>query len=896
MNWDAQSDAKFFRIERQAAGDAAWEVIEAEYPGTFASLMDDNLESGVTYNYRLWAVNRHGRSALSDVASGTTNLSLTPTIFEEDFEVPDSFGQFTVVDVVGPDRGYDWVIWDFGSTGAVQGNGFGGDGPSEDWLITTNPINFLFFRDETLEYDSQISFSGPAPQVLYSTDYDPAVNTDPNTATWELINEDTSDFGELTKVGPFDISVIPDTAYLAWKYESLGGDGGQSVRATFDDIIIKAECGFDFEGAENSDIELDEASPWTVVNIGSEFGWIYDTRDDRQGAINNNFGSGIGGLEETVSADDYLISPSINVSSELTKVDFLYYENFGDVLEVPLQVLVTDAYTGDPRTTAWTDITPAGLNGSTEDAYIPVSSEAFALQGGDIRVAFRYLASGTGGGETKRIGVDEICIQPLGGSLEADFSFAQSGGEVDFVPVVTGGVPPYAFTWDFGDGNTSMQDLPTNEYLEPGTYSVTMTVSDQDGTTIVVDKPNLFTFTSFEVPEPAQLRIASYNVALNRDNGGELAEDMASGDDPQIKLVAEAIQRARPEIVLVNEFDHTYDENGEFDRVATVQSIQDFLNNYLAVSQAEGVDPIEYRYFYVAPNNTGVQSGLDFDNNGETGDPGDAYGFGFFPGQFSQILLSQHQIINGFARTFQLFRWKDMPGAFLPEDPNDTDGNGDLSSYYTDEELDVFRLSSKSHWDIPVLVPGVGLVHVLGSHPTPPVFDDGTADTYPGSDVADFNGLRNHDEIRFWADYITPARSGYIYDDREWVAAGNQPPENPRGGLQGRARFVIVGDQNADPFDGDATFNPIDLLLSSPRVDVSITPDSAGALEQVPGGLTAPETKTASFNLRADYALPSVIGWNLADAWVFWPELADLEADLLDGSDHRMVVIDMVRR
>lgn len=895
LNWDAQSDAKFFRLERQAAGDAAWGVIEQEYPGAFTAYLDDQVQSGVTYNYRLWAVNRHGRSALSDVASGTTEVSLTPVIFEEDFEVPDSFGQFTAVDVAAPDRNYEWVLWDFGSTGAVQGNNFGGDGPTEDWLITTNPINFLFFRDETLEYDSQISFDGPAPLVQYSTDYDPLVNADPNEATWVVINEDTSDFGDLTKLGPFDISDIPDTAYLAWKYTGLGGGGGESTRATFDDIIVKGNCGFDFEGEENADIALDPNTPWEVVNLSSALGWIYDTRDDRQAALNNNFGSDAGGETGGTAADDYLISPPLNVAGPLTAVDFLYYEFFDDTLEQPLSVLVTDFYTGDPETTAWQDITPTGLNGASDGAFVPVVSQPFALIGDNVRVAFRYQSAGNDGGTTKRIAVDEICVQALGGALEADFSFTRSGGIVDFIPIVSGGTPPYDFTWDFGDGNGSNADVPTHEYTAEGLYTVTMTVSDQDGTTLVVTKPDLIEITDFAIPEPAQLRIASYNVSMNRPSAGELAEDLATGDDPQISLVAEAIQRARPEIVLLNEFDHVYDEFGEFDRTATVQQIQDFLNNYLAVSQAAGVDPISYRYFYVAPNNTGVQSGFDLDNDGVVGDGGDGFGFGDFPGQFSQVLLSQHRILNGFARTFQLFRWVDMPGAFLPPDPNDTDGDGDLSSFYTSEELDIFRLSSKSHWDIPVLVDGVGLVHILGSHPTPPVFDDGTAETYPDPNVADWNGLRNHDEIRFWKDYINPQLGTYIYDDREWEAAGGNPPANPRGGLRGRARFVIVGDQNADPVDGDATFNPIDLLLSDPRVDTSITPASPGALEQVPGDFNQRETKTASFNLRADYALPSVLGWDMAGAWVFWPELSDITADLLGASDHRMVVIDMVR-
>ena len=95
----------------------------------------------------------------------------------------------------------------------------------------------------------------------------------------------------------------------------------------------------------------------------------------------------------------------------------------------------------------------------------------------------------------------------------------------------------------------------------------------------------------------------------------------------------------------------------------------------------------------------------------------------------------------------------------------------------------MFRLSSKSHWDVPVEVGG-RTVHVLASHPTPPTFDG----------AEDRNGRRNHDEIRFWADYVRPgAGSGYIYDD----AGGT-------GGLKPGSSFVILGDQNADPLDGDS--------------------------------------------------------------------------------------------
>ena len=57
----------------------------------------------------------------------------------------------------------------------------------------------------------------------------------------------------------------------------------------------------------------------------------------------------------------------------------------------------------------------------------------------------------------------------------------------------------------------------------------------------------------------------------------------------------------------------------------------------------------------------------------------------------------------------------------------------------------------------------------------------------------DRNGTRNFDEIRFWADYVVPSRSGYIYDDD-----GNY------GGLSRVILFVIAGDQNSDPLDGDS--------------------------------------------------------------------------------------------
>ena len=375
--------------------------------------------------------------------------------------------------------------------------------------------------------------------------------------------------------------------------------------------------------------------------------------------------------------------------------------------------------------------------------------------------------------------------------------------------------------------------------------------------------------------DPGTVRFASFNASLNRFNAGDLATELSAPGSAQPDTIAEIIQRTRPDVLLINEFD--FDTDG--------LAAQYFQNNYLSVAHGDA-EPIEYPYYYVAPSNTGVYSGFDLDNSGAAGDfvPNDSFGFGFFPGQYGMVVYSMFPIDYDNVRTFQLFLWKDMPGAMLPDDLD----TPEPADWYSPAELEVFRLSSKSHWDVPIQIDGK-TVHFLTSHPTPPVFDG----------PEDRNGTRNHDEIRFWADYVIPSRSGYIYDDN-----GNE------GGITPGDAFVIAGDQNSDPLDGDSIPGSIQQLLEHPLVNTRVTPGSAGAVEQseLQGGanethLSDPAFDTADFsdfapgNLRADYVLPRK-QLRIDDAGVFWP----LESDPLfplvgtwpfPSSDHRLVWVDV---
>ncbi|MCD4534453.1 endonuclease/exonuclease/phosphatase family protein [Nocardioides sp. cx-169] len=368
------------------------------------------------------------------------------------------------------------------------------------------------------------------------------------------------------------------------------------------------------------------------------------------------------------------------------------------------------------------------------------------------------------------------------------------------------------------------------------------------------------------------VRFQTFNASLNRARAGELVEDLATREDPQAAAVAEIIQRTRPDVLLLNEFDY----------VPGGAAVDLFREHYLEVAQG-GARPIHYRYAYVAPSNTGVPSGHDLDNNGSIGGGGnDAFGFGDFEGQYGMVVLSRHPILTSRVRTFQRFLWKDLPGAMLPDDP----ATAAPRDWYSPAELEDVRLSSKSHWDVPVRV-GRRTVHFLVSHPTPPTFD-GTEDR---------NGARNHDEIRFWADYVDGRR--YFYDDK-----------GRRGGLARGERFVVAGDQNSDPADGDSVEGAILQLLDHPRVR-DPRPSSRGAVEAAAlqgGANTAhesdPRFDTADFsdvpapgNLRADYVLPSR-GLKVRAAGVFWPVRADPLSRLtgeypFPSSDHRAVWVDL---
>ncbi|MGI5308655.1 endonuclease/exonuclease/phosphatase family protein [Rheinheimera sp. WS51] len=357
---------------------------------------------------------------------------------------------------------------------------------------------------------------------------------------------------------------------------------------------------------------------------------------------------------------------------------------------------------------------------------------------------------------------------------------------------------------------------------------------------------------------------ATFNVSMEAQNylpRGEtgdstvLAGLLKDNKHSQIKNIAHIIQLVRPDVLVLNEFDYIAEPN---------QGIQAFIRHYL--NQPQGAaKAIDYPYFYYNTVNTGQPSSFDLNNDGKATDIGaDAWGFGFYPGQYGMVLLSKYPIDKANIRTFQHFKWRDMPNFIATK-------KADGSPWYSKAAWQKFPLSSKSHWDIPLTIAGE-TVRVLMSHPTPPAFD--------GPEKRNAN--RNHDEIRFWLDYISENKADYIYDDN-----------GKKGGLEEAVRFVIMGDQNASADkEGNALHCAICNLVNHDKVNNSLPPRSKGGAEHTPDNPVA-AFHTAAWRMRADYVIPSKFGFKVKQSGVFWPAKDEANYHLVSSrnasSDHRMV-------
>ncbi len=346
------------------------------------------------------------------------------------------------------------------------------------------------------------------------------------------------------------------------------------------------------------------------------------------------------------------------------------------------------------------------------------------------------------------------------------------------------------------------------------------------------------------------VRVATYNVDLGREGPGLLLHELTTKPGPRALAAAAAIRAARPDVIVLQKFDH--DLRGRA------------LDAFAALI-AQSPDGLEYRHRFVAPVNAGLPSGLDLDRDGALMGQGDAFGWGDFTGSGGMAMLSRLPIDAAAARTFRGLLWRDLPGAELPRLPGSV-------PWFAPEAEAVMPLSSRSHWETPVILPDGSRLRLLTAHPTPPLYDGAER----------LNWRRNRDEILFWIRYL----DGWTPTDDQGRTAGPQGP------------FVLLGDFNLDPEDGAGDRETMRRLLAHPRLQ-DPQPSSRGAVAAAraqgganrdhkgPARLDTADWKDAPGpgNLRVDYVLPEA-GLKVAGAGVLWPEGGE-------GPAHRLVWVDL---
>ncbi|MEP1961476.1 endonuclease/exonuclease/phosphatase family protein [Tateyamaria sp.] len=318
------------------------------------------------------------------------------------------------------------------------------------------------------------------------------------------------------------------------------------------------------------------------------------------------------------------------------------------------------------------------------------------------------------------------------------------------------------------------------------------------------------------------MRIATYNTELQRDGPGLFLRDLARGEDDQIAAVLAVVAAADADVLALQGMD--YDLTGEALRL---------------FAQSVG-----YPHFFALRPNTGMPTGLDMDGDGRRGGPRDAQGYGRFSGQGGMAVLSRFPIDANNVQDLSALLWVDVPGATLP--------TVDSKAFPSVDALAAQRLSNSGHWVVPIEAPG-GRFDLMTFHATPPVFDG----------PEDRNGKRNFDEIRLWSQVL----AGEV----------GTPPPGP---------FVIAGDANLDPVDGEGIKAAITNLLTLPALQDTIPQGAAGTdtvdwQDPVPG------------DLRVDYVLPST-HWRVVDSGVLWPAPDDpMARTVAMASRHRLVWVDL---
>jgi PKD repeat protein len=118
----------------------------------------------------------------------------------------------------------------------------------------------------------------------------------------------------------------------------------------------------------------------------------------------------------------------------------------------------------------------------------------------------------------------------LMGSFTYIPSSPQTGQSVTFNGVASGGTPPYAFSWSFGDGSTGTSASTTHAYSLAGSYTVTLTVVDSGSPQQTVTSEQTISVTS--PPPPLSMGFTFSPASPDAGQSVSFASSASGGISP----------------------------------------------------------------------------------------------------------------------------------------------------------------------------------------------------------------------------------------------------------------------------------------------------------------------------------------------------------------------------
>lgn len=326
-----------------------------------------------------------------------------------------SLGDFKSVAASGDLNWYN----DFSSAMVTGYQDFNGDGQKENkpgvTFLVGPEIDFADVTEAHITINHAINYErgdiNANNSIVISKDY----TGDVTTATWEVLNYNTDGLGNSFTFVENNVNIPAE--YMGGKAViALRHTCSEKQSSTWEVKSLKVQEGKVDETPETpseGDAYIDEpfSSSFGSFSVKTIKGtpWIIDYSTAKATGYDN-------ATKETTPSESYIISSPVNLSaSKGAYITFeyilRYVTNYGTPVEgINNKVLITDNYTGDPATTAWTDITGTlteGRDWTTWYTYSANVPETFVGKNNVVMALYYSCETSSGTWEVKNLKMKE---------------------------------------------------------------------------------------------------------------------------------------------------------------------------------------------------------------------------------------------------------------------------------------------------------------------------------------------------------------------------------------------------------------------------------------------------------------------------------------------------------